>query len=130
VLEVAGISYLITASLSGLVIFAVAFVVLNYALYGLFSIGLPTTDKPPELTPVQRRAALSEHSRALGRPLLWLLVIGSWLFALGGAMALLLGEWVTGLLALIFFGGCAALFTWQLRLAGKHRDVKRQAYEE
>lgn len=105
----------ITATIPGLVTFAVAFVLLNYVLFWLFSIGLPKTDRPPRPTIEQRRTAMAAHSRALGRPLLWVFVFISWLFALaGGAMALFVQEWLTGLLCLVFFGACAATFTWQL----------------
>jgi hypothetical protein len=105
----------LTTSTRGLVVFAATFALLNYVLFWLFSIGLPKTDKPLPLTPQQRRTAMVTHSRALGRPLLSLFVIVSCLFALaGGAMALFLEEWLTGLFCLSFFGVCAALFSWQL----------------
>lgn len=106
-----------TTSTSHLVTFFVTFLLVNYVLYWLFSIGLPRTPPPPALSPEQRRTALASYSRALGRPLLWVFATGSWLFAAaGGAMALLSGEWATGLLILGFFGACAATFTWQLWL--------------
>lgn len=109
---------------SSLFVFAVAFLSLNYVLLWLFSIGLPKTDKPPTPKPEQRRTALAAYARAVGRPLLWLLAAVSWLFALaGGAMALLLQQWATGLLALVFFGACAASFTWQLWLLRRNRDT-------
>jgi len=114
----------ITIRATGLFAFAVAFALLNYALFWLFSIGLPKTDKPPTPTPERRRTAMAAHSRALGRPLLWLLAAASWLFAfVGGAMALLLQQWATGLLILVFFGACAASFSWQLWLLRRNRDA-------
>jgi hypothetical protein len=114
----------IIATTSGLVGFLVAFTLLNYGLFWLFSIGLPKTERPPPLTPEQRRMAMAAHSRALGQPLLWLLAGVSWVFALaGGAMVMLLGEWATGLLVLVFFGACAALFTWQLWLVRRRGDA-------
>jgi hypothetical protein len=114
----------IIGSTSGLITFFVTFTLGNFVLFWLFSIGLPETDKPPPLTPEQRQAALSEHSRALGRPLLWLAAGVSWSFALaGGAMALLLQQWVKGALVLMLFGAFAALFTWQLWLIRKRSDA-------
>jgi hypothetical protein len=111
----------ITVTTRGLV----AFALLNYVLFWLFSIGLPKTDKPLRPTPEQRRTAMAAHSRALGRPVLWVFLIISWLFAFaGGAIALfVVEEWLTGLLCLVFFGACAATFTWQLLLVGGGRDT-------
>jgi hypothetical protein len=114
----------VTATTAGLVSFAVTFALLNYVLFWLFSIGLPKTDKPPPQTPEQRRTAMAAHSRALGRPLLWVLAGVSWLFAIVGvAMVMLLEKWATGLLVLVFFGACASLFTWQLWLVRRHGDA-------
>lgn len=107
----------ITASPSGLVTFGVAFAILNYILFWFFCIGLPKTDKPPTPTPEQRRTAIAAHSREVGRPLLLVSAVVSWLFALtGGALALLFQEWIIGLLGLALFGVLAAGFTWQLWL--------------
>lgn len=112
-----------TAATSNLVIFIVAFALLNYVLYWLFSIGLPKTEKPPRPTPEQRRAAMAAHSRSVGRPVLWVFLIISCLFVLaGGVMAVFLDEWATGLLSVFFFGTCAAIFMWQLSLIGRRRD--------
>lgn len=114
----------ITSSASSLATFVIAFTLLNYILFWLFSIGLPKTDKPPALTPGQRRTAMVEHSRALGRPLLWVIAVASWLFALtGGAMVLVGRDWTIGLFVFVFFGACAALFTWQLWLIRKNSSV-------
>lgn len=114
----------ITSSAPSLITFVVAFTLLNYVLFWLFSIGLTKTEKPPAPIPEQRRTAIAAHSRSLGRPLLWVLAIASWLFTLaGGIMVLLLREWATGLLAFVFFGACASLFTWQLWLIRKSSNV-------
>jgi hypothetical protein len=114
----------VTAATSNLVIFGVAFTLLNYVLYWLFSIGLPETEKPPRPTPEQRRTAMAAHSRSVGRPVLWVFLIISCLFVFtGGAMALFLDEWATGLLCVFFFGACAATFTWQLSLIGRKSDT-------
>lgn len=114
----------LTVATANLVAFVVTFTLFNYVLYWLFSIGLPKTEKPPRPTPEQRRAALAAHSRSVGRPLIWVFLIGSLLLVLaGGAIALLLGEWATGLLCILFFGACAAAFTWQLLLAARGNDT-------
>lgn len=108
----------VALSTSTMVVFAVIFTLVNYTLFWLFTVGLPKTDKPLPLTPAQRRAAMTAHPRALGRPFLWVLAAIAWSFTLaGGAMALFLGDWVTGSLCFIFFGMCGAIFTYQLRLA-------------
>lgn len=105
-------------STSTMVVFAVIFLLVNYTLFWLFSVGLPKKDKPLPLTPEQRRTVVTAHSRAMGRPFLWLLAAIAWSFTLAGAaIALFLGDWVTGPLCFIFFGMCAAIFTYQLRLA-------------
>lgn len=99
------------------VAFAVSFALFNYLLFWVFSIGLPKTEKPLPFTREQRRAAMAAHSRSLGRPVLWIFLIISCVFVFtGGAMALFLDEWTTGLLCMVFFGACAALFAWQLSL--------------
>lgn len=114
----------IVASASGLITFAVAFVLLNYVLFLLLSIGLPKTDKPPTPTPLHQRTAMAAHSRELGRPLLCVLAVVSCLFALvGGAAALLLHKWATGLLGLVVFGTFAALFIRQLWLIRGQSDA-------
>lgn len=114
----------VTASTQHLVAFAFAFALFNYLLYWLFSIGLPTTEKPPRPTPEQRRTAMAAHSRSLGRPVLWVFLVISCLFVFaGGVMALLLGEWFTGVLCGLFFGLCAANFAWQLRLVAGGSDT-------
>lgn len=107
------------ATTRNLVACAVAFALCNYVLYWLFSIGLPKTDKPLRPSREQRRVAMAEHSRALGRPLLWTLLVLSCVFVIaGGAMALLFDKWLAGLLGLAIFGASAALFAWQLSLIG------------
>lgn len=114
----------IVATTSGLVIFFVAFVLINYILFWLFSVGLPKTEKPPAPTAEQRHTLMAAHSRALGRPLLWVFAIVAWLFAItGGAMALILQQWLSGLFVLVFFGACAATFTWQLWLIRRARNA-------
>jgi hypothetical protein len=113
----------IFASASGPLIFFAVFVLLNYALFWIFTIGLPKTDMPLPATSTQRRIALTAHSRALGRPLLWFFAIVSWLFALGGgSMVLFQHEWLAGLLCILFFGASASLFSWQLWLVRDARD--------
>jgi hypothetical protein len=104
-----------------LVLFAVAYAGLNYVLFGLFSIGLPRTEKPAPASAQQRRAALASHSRALGRPVLWIFVIVAWIFVLGSVLVIAGGDWLTGLLCMLVFGACAATFTWQLWLIRKPR---------
>ncbi|MRW85807.1 hypothetical protein GJ698_17160 [Pseudoduganella sp. FT26W] len=108
---------LIADTMQDLVIFCVTFMLLNYVLFWLFSLGLPTTEKPPRPTPEQRRTAMAAISRSVGRPVLRVLLVISCLFVCaGGAMAFFLDEWITGLLCLLFFGACAATFRWQLSL--------------
>jgi hypothetical protein len=115
---------LITVTTPNLVTFAVAFALFNYGLFRVFSIGLPKTEKPLRPTPEQRRTATAAHSRSVGRPVLWVFLIISYLFVFaGGAMALLLDEWITGLLCLFFFGACAATFTRQLLLVVRAGDT-------
>jgi hypothetical protein len=106
-----------------LLTFVVAFTLFGYLLFWLFSIGLPKTDKPPPMTREQRVAAIALHSRALGRPLLWVFAIISWLFAVAGAViAVLLGEWVTGAFVFVFGGASGAMCTWQLWLIRRRSD--------
>lgn len=114
----------VTARIQGLVTFAVAFTLMNYVLFWLFSIGLPKTDKPPRPTPEQRCTAMAAHSRAVGRPVLWVLLSISSLFVLAGGAIVLFDaeERVTGLLCLAFFGVCAATFAWQLTLVGRGKS--------
>ena len=108
---------------SGPLIFFAVFVLLNYSLYWLFTIGLPKTDRPLPMTSTQRRIALTAHSRALGRPLLWFFAIVSWLVALGvGSIVLFQHEWLAGLLCILIFGASASLFSWQLWLVRDVRD--------
>jgi hypothetical protein len=114
----------ITVTTANLVAFAVAFALLNYVLFWLFSIGLPKTEKPLRPTLEQRRIAMAAHSRSVGRPVLWVFLIVSCLFVFaGGAIALFLDEWLVGLLCLVFFGICAATFTWQLLLVARGSDT-------
>jgi hypothetical protein len=106
--------------------FLAVFVVINHVLFWLFSIGLPTTDKPTRFTPEQKRAAMASHARAFGRPLLWILAICSGFMALVGGLAALLasGARLGSLLGFVFFGACTVLFVRQIRLAGQARTVE------
>lgn len=109
----------ITVQTSNLVIFAVAFALFNYVLFWFFSIGLSVTEKPLRPTAEQRRTAMAAHSRSIGRPVLWVFLIISCLFAFaGGAIALLLDERATGMLCLFFFSACTATLAWQISLVG------------
>ncbi|MCC2954603.1 hypothetical protein LK542_03115 [Massilia sp. IC2-477] len=106
----------------GVVIGGAGILALNYLLLWLYTFGLDKTEPPAPMTREQRHSAVADQGRALGRPLLWIMVIVSWLFALGGlSMVLLLGKWLSGLLCMLFFGACAAVFTWQLRLTRAER---------
>ena len=50
----------------------------------------------------------------------WIFLTISCFFVLvGGAMAVLIDEWLVGLLIMGFFGTCAAMFAWQLLLVAK-----------
>ena len=121
-LAAAGLFYepAITFAMNNLIVVAVAFIVSNYALYWLFSIGLPKIENPPPMTPEQRRTVLTAYSRSLGRPVLWVFLTISCLFVLaGGAVAVLIDEWLVGLLAMGLFGTFAAMFAWQLLLVAK-----------
>lgn len=121
-LAAAGLFYepVVTAAMNNLIVFAVAFVLTNYALYWLFSIGLPKIENPPPMTAEQRRTVMTAYSKSLGRPVLWVLLTISCLFMLaGGAIAVLTDEWWVGLLSMGFFGTCAAMFAWQLLLVAK-----------
>lgn len=110
----------VTAAMNNLIVFAVVFMLSNYALYWLFSIGLPKIDNPPPMTPEQRRTVMTAYSKSLGRPVLWIFLTISCFFVLvGGAMAVLIDEWLVGLLVMGFFGTCAAMFAWQLLLVAK-----------
>lgn len=106
--------------------FLAAFVLINYVLFWLFSIGLPTTDKPARFTPEQKRAAMASHARAFGRPLLWVFELCSGFMAFVGGLAALLasGERLGGLMGFLFFGACTAVFVRQIRLAGQARTVE------
>lgn len=111
-----------STSLNSLMLIAACFLALSYLLLWLYTFGLDKTEPPAPMTREQRRSAVADQGRALGRPLLWILAIVSWLFALGGlSMVLLLGKWLSGLLCMLFFGACAAVFTWQLRLTRAER---------
>ena len=110
----------VTAAMNNLIVFAVVFMLSNYALYWLFSIGLPKIDNPPPMTPEQRRTVMTAYSKSLGRPVLWIFLTISCFFVLvGGAMAVLIDEWLVGLLVMGFFGTCSAMFAWQLLLVAK-----------
>lgn len=110
----------VTAAMNNLIVFAVVFILSNYALYWLFSIGLPKIDNPPPMTPEQRRTVMTAYSKSLGRPVLWIFLTISCFFVLvGGAMAVLIDERLVGLLIMGFFGTCAAMFAWQLLLVAK-----------
>ena len=52
----------VTAAMNNLIVFAVVFMLSNYALYWLFSIGLPKIDNPPPMTPEQRREYIAVQS--------------------------------------------------------------------
>jgi len=108
----------------GLLVFFASTAALNYLLFWLFSVGLPTTDKPVTPSPEQRRKYMVAYSRALGRPLLWFVAVISWLFSLVGvAVAFILNQWSTGLAIFLIFGAGGALFTWQLRHLSKSGDA-------
>lgn len=111
---------IVTAAMNNLIVFAVAFMLSNYVLYWLFSIGLPKIENPSPMTAEQRRTVMTAYSKSLGRPVLWVLLTISCLFVLaGGAIAVLTDEWWVGLLSMGFFGTCAAMFAWQLLLVAK-----------
>ena len=111
---------IVTAAMNNLIVFAVVFMLSNYVLYWLFSIGLPKIENPPPMTAEQRRTVMTAYSKSLGRPVLWVLLTISCLFVLaGGAIAVLTDEWWVGLLSMGFFGTCAAMFAWQLLLVAK-----------
>lgn len=111
---------IVTAAMNNLIVFAVVFMLSNYVLYWLFSIGLPKIENPSPMTAEQRRTVMTAYSRSLGRPVLWVFLTISCLFVLaGGAIAVLTDEWWVGLLAMGFFGTCAAMFAWQLLLVAK-----------
>lgn len=75
---------IVTAAMNNLIVFAVAFMLSNYVLYWLFSIGLPKIENPPPMTAEQRRTVMTAYSRSLGRPVLWVFLILSGLFVLTG----------------------------------------------
>lgn len=111
---------IVTAAMNNLIVFAVVFMLSNYALYWLFSIGLQKIDNPPPMTAEQRRTVMTAYSKSLGRPVLWVFLTISCLFVLaGGAIAVLTDEWWVGLLVMGFFGTCGAMFAWQLLLVAK-----------
>ena len=111
---------IVTAAMNNLIVFAVVFMLSNYVLYWLFSIGLPKIENPSPMTAEQRRTVMTAYSKSLGRPVLWVLLTISCLFVLaGGAIAVLTDEWWVGLLSMGFFGTCAAMFAWQLLLVAK-----------
>ena len=88
----------------------------NYVLFWLFSRGLGTTEPPPKASPEYVQEQRRRNALAFGKPLLWLLLVGSVAFSAIGALAALLGGPLLefGGVA-VFFGACAAVFAWQLR---------------
>jgi len=95
-----------------------AFIVASHLLHWLYTFGLAKTDPPARLTPEQRRLALAGHTRAIGRPFVWIQLVCCTLFVIGGCwMALFLGEWLAGLASVALFGAGAVLAGWQLWLA-------------
>lgn len=73
-------------SVQGILGLLVVFALGNYVVFWLFALGLPKTEAPPRLTPGERRTVMTEHARALGRPVLWLMLAISLLFVLGGLL--------------------------------------------
>jgi hypothetical protein len=87
----------------------------NYVLFWLFSRGLGTTE-PPKASPEYVQQLRRRNALAFGRPLLWLLLVGSVAFsAIGAVAALIGGPPFESVGAAVFFGACAAVFAWQLR---------------
>jgi hypothetical protein len=90
----------------------------NYALLWAFARGLPLTDPPSPPTKEYRDHLLSQHARAFGRPMLWIMLALSVGMSLLGAVAgISASRWDVAALAGGFFGLCAGVFGWQLRRA-------------
>lgn len=88
----------------------------NYALFWLFSRGLPTTDPPARPSKDDVREQLRQGNRAFGKPVLWIMLVLSLLMAVAGLWAgARVNAWSTAVPAAAFFGLCAAVFGWQLR---------------
>jgi hypothetical protein len=89
----------------------------TYLGFWVISRRLPETTPPPSPPPEYRRELLRGYNRALGRPFLWALEIGSLGFVGIGFYILLIdptSRW-TGVLCVAFFGLCAMTFARQLR---------------
>lgn len=77
--------------------------------------GLPVSDNR-----LSYKEAVTSQSRALGAGWLKALAIGSALFVLGSLAMTILGsgsDRLVGLAGMALFGGCLALFTWQMKMA-------------
>jgi hypothetical protein len=61
----------------------------NYVLYGLFTIGLARTEAPPKPTSDYVRSLQRQHSLAMGRPLLIAMFYGSIAFSAIGLLGTL-----------------------------------------
>lgn len=120
VVTVAAIQCLSTKAVFAVVLpIEVAF---QYLLFAIYTRGLSRTE-PPAIHGVARaqrrdlaRARLREHSRLVGKPVLWLMLLGSLLFVLVGAViAACGGPMDSALETMLFFGACSVLFARQLR---------------
>jgi hypothetical protein len=90
---------------------------LIYALYWVISRRLPTTKPPPRPSREEVRRALAGQAGAFGRPFLILFALVSAALALLSLGLFLATTEVSLLLGAGFFGLCAGVFVWQLRLA-------------
>jgi hypothetical protein len=86
-----------------------------YGAFGYFARGLPVTEPPARPTPAEKRELMRRANRSFGKPfvvtmLLLALAIAAlslWLAVVQRSLPLFAG--------VAFFGGCAAVFAWQLR---------------
>jgi uncharacterized protein (DUF2062 family) len=83
----------------------------NYVLYGLFTIGLARTEAPPKPSSDYVRSLQRQHSLAMGRPLLIAMFYGSIAFSAIGLLGTLFShDRISLLFAFVFFGICALVF--------------------
>ncbi len=88
----------------------------NYILYWLFARGLNRTEPPLQPSPEYRREQVRKNNRAFGKPLLWISMIGSAIFTLGGILIGFTDEPIyKAIFVTVFFGSCTAIFARRIR---------------
>jgi hypothetical protein len=88
----------------------------NYILYWLFAQGLSKTEPPPQPSPDYRREQVRRNNRAFGKPLLWVSLVSSAIFTLGGILIGFTDEPIyKAIFVTIFFGFCTIIFARRIR---------------